>query len=122
MKKWLIVFLFSISITNAFEITEIMFNPSDGNEWVEFYSPDTINFSGYELSDNLNTDQIVCCGNCSFIIPNNTFFLIFDQDSSMNFSGYKYCVDDNSIGNSLGNSADKITITKKRLDKKVETI
>ena len=29
----------------ALDLTEIMYNPSDGNEWVEFYTSETLNFS-----------------------------------------------------------------------------
>ncbi len=112
MKRWLLVF-FLIPFGVAFDITEIMHNPSDGNEWIEFYTGSEINFSGYELIDNLHTDQLICCGgSCNYIVPQNSYFLILDQDSTLNYSGIRFCVDDVTIGNTLGNTNDKIAITK----------
>ncbi len=104
---------FMLSSAFSFEITEIMHTPSDGNEWIEFYTGSEINFSGYELIDNLHTDQLVCCGlSCNYIVPSGSFFLVLDQDSTLNYSGIRFCVDDFTIGNTLGNTNDKIVITK----------
>jgi hypothetical protein len=93
-----------------------MHSPSDGNEWVEVYftgnSP--YNISGLSLEDNYAKDEIICCNvtnDCSLNITNETYFLIFDQDTTINLTGkVAFCVDDNSIGNGLGNSGDRIAI------------
>ncbi len=118
MKKGLYLFFilfFVYSVSADVKISEIMFNPEDGNEWIEIYTDKTLNFSNIEFSDNLHTDQIVCCDfnpDCDFVLPENTYFLIFDQDTSFNLSDeIYYCVDDNSLGNGLGNSEDQIVLT-----------
>ena len=93
-----------------------MFSPADGNEWIEFfYSGGDNNFSNLEFSDNsAEKDKIVCCNfqpNCSILLPNDTFFLILDQDTTLNISpeNYFFCVDDNRTGNGLSEK-DKIIL------------
>ena len=99
-------------------MSEIMFNPDNGNEWVELFvsGNTTYNISQLTLTDNLHTDNIVCCGfdvNCSYVLPENSFIIIFDQDTTINTSNLSYfcCVDDNAIGNGLGNSKDQIILS-----------
>jgi hypothetical protein len=120
MKKEILIifFLFLTTISYAqISISEIMYNPIDKNEWIEIIVNETFNFSNTELKDNYYTDQIVCCSfnkNCNYVIQENEYVIIFDQDTTINvenLSNY-FCVDDNSIGNGLGNSYDQILILK----------
>ena len=103
----------------ALIINEVMYNPSDANEWIEIYNngPE-LDFSNFILTDNYETDNIICCSfepNCSLIIYENSFAIITDQDTTFynNFTtnATKLCIDDNSIGNGLGNTADTIIIS-----------
>lgn len=100
------------SIKAQIELSEIMINPLDGNEWIEFYVFENFNMQNLSLQDNLQTDEIVCCNNhnCNFTLVKDSYFLLFDQDTSMNLTSNYFCVDDNSIGNGLGNSNDKILL------------
>ncbi|MEK6916312.1 MAG: hypothetical protein AABW92_01080 [Nanoarchaeota archaeon] len=93
-------------------MTEVMYTPLDGNEWVELYANESYNLSNLEIKDNFSTDQITCCGDnlCGYVVPENTYFIISEQDNTLNFSSLIFCVDDNSIGNGLGNSWDNITL------------
>jgi len=93
---------------SAVEISEIMYNPEDGNEWIEFYTSEIINVTRLKLQDNKHTDEIVCCNSCAEIIENE-YLLIVDQGTTLNYSNM-YCVDDNSIGNGLGNTGDTIIL------------
>lgn len=114
MKKSIFLFFLFLPIVFSLEITEIMYSPLDGNEWIEMLTDNKINFSDVLLKDNYYTDEIICCefnSACNYIVPENTYFLIFDQDTSIrNLTEYYFCVDDNSIGNGLGNSQDSISI------------
>lgn len=96
-----------------------MYSPPDNNEWIELYNPnnDSINLTGWLLEDNKSEDEIVCCSfvnNCSLILENNSYAIITDQDSSLyshlQTESLKVCVDDNSIGNGLGDSGDSIKV------------
>jgi|GEM_PF-3725729 len=103
----------------ALIINEVMYNPADANEWIELYNNDTeFDATGLFLKDNYETDNIICCSfepNCTLIISENSFAIITDQDTTFysNFTtdAAKLCVDDNSIGNGLGNTADTIIIS-----------
>jgi hypothetical protein len=115
MRNFLICFLLFILIillpsTFALQINEVMYAPTDGNEWIELYNPEnkTINFSNWNLSDNLATDTLECCAVCNLSIAPYSYALIADKDTSMEAD---FCVDDNSIGNGLGNTEDSITLT-----------
>jgi hypothetical protein len=117
MIKYLLLMLIALPASGAgIIISEVMFNPSDGNEWIEFfyYGEDELNLDGFEITDNLHRDQITCCqGGCALSVPPDTYFLIFDQDTTFPIPDGKYyfCVDDNAIGNGLGNTADQINLT-----------
>ncbi|MCM2325548.1 MAG: lamin tail domain-containing protein [Candidatus Woesearchaeota archaeon] len=114
MKLIFYIFLLLIPFSCALQLSEIMPYPEDGNEWIELYSKEDINITGLEITDNLNTDQIICCNDdpCDYHVSKNTTFLILDQDTSMNTSAVHFCVDDNSIGNSLGNNEDRLIFKK----------
>ena len=120
-KNVLLVFLlFSTQVYANLIINEVMYDPSDGNEWVEIYNNASfpIDISLYNFSDSQSTDAIKTCQSFlgTTIINPNEYALITDQDTSLynttNFNGTKVCVDDNSLGNGLSNSGDSISITK----------
>lgn len=102
------------------EINEIMYFPADSNEWIEIFNPHnySIDISEFFIQDNFEKDNIICCPFleiCSFLSENNSYLLITDLDTTLynssNFSSLKLCVEDNSIGNGLGNTGDTITIS-----------
>ncbi|MBS3748696.1 MAG: lamin tail domain-containing protein, partial [Candidatus Thermoplasmatota archaeon] len=108
----------SSSIASSCVINEVMVNPiesDNSNEWIELYNPTnkTINLSGWKLSDNYATDELLPA-NTSIqpLFPSQTFVLITDQDTTLtipvdeNDSVIHFMVDDNSIGNGLGNTDD----------------
>ena len=125
-RKWMLILVIFLPAALAqVYINEIMYDPGDGNEWIELYNGGnlSINLQSWTLTDNQNKDELVCCNfdqNCSLIIPPNNYALITDQDTSLyNTSFYNYtlttairiCVDDNSIGNGLGNDGDNINLS-----------
>ena len=124
MKKeilFLIILLFFPQVYSL-RINEIMYNPIDGNEWIELYylGNKSFDLEGLIFEDNYGIDEIVCCeflDECITQIENSSFILLTDQDTTLydenNISKeiIKLCVDDNSIGNGLGNSGDEINIT-----------
>ena len=118
--------IFAAGQSSAF-INEIMYAPLDDNEFIELklnYSELDGHFKNNSLflnatiTDNMYTDKIQCCDfveNCS-LYTNETYLIITDQDTTLyeNWTlrdSKKYCVDDNSIGNGLGNSDDTINLT-----------
>ena len=124
----LFFFLLSPLVHSSPLINEIMYTPDDGNEWIELYNPlpTSLNLTGWQLTDNKNTDNIICCSfdsSCTLTIPAHSYALLTDQDSTLytslqfnlsNPPNYltltKLCVDDNSIGNGLGDTEDSITL------------
>ncbi len=126
-KKYLLLFtgyyllICSLIVYSSPIITEIMYDPPDGNEWIELYNPTStpLNLTGWKLTDNKNTDSIL---SCSLLLPPQSYALLTDQDttlyssalynsSSLNSSTIlKLCVDDNSLGNGLGDSEDILTV------------
>jgi len=113
-----IIALIYIYSAHALLINEVMYNPDDANEWVELYNDNQeLDFSNFTLTDNYETDNLICCSfdpNCTLIVPQYSFVIITDQDTTLynnlTTNAVKLCVDDNSIGNGLGNSADSIII------------
>lgn len=96
-----------------------MYAPDEGDEWIELFNDveESIDLSGWNLSDNKATDQLVCCffvENCSLIIEPDNYALITDQDTTLyeylETEAVKICVDDSRIGNNLGNTEDIIRI------------
>lgn len=117
--RLLVLFLILPSVAANLLINEVMYAPSDGNEWVEIYNPTSqaVNLSGWSLIDNKNTDTIRCClfnQTCSLLIPALSYAIITDQDTTLYHSlqtdALKICVDDNSLGNGLSNSGDSLKI------------
>jgi hypothetical protein len=123
MKKFIIVIIFIFivpTILSQVQFNEVMSNPTDSNEWIEFFLFDDFNFSNTTLTDNYYQDEIVCCDfniNCSLFFFKDDYVLIFDQDTSFNISNIKkfLCVDDNSLGNGLGNKQDNLTLAKENI-------
>ncbi len=110
---WCFCFLIFINLVSAdVIINEVMYDPLDGNEWVEIYNNGyAVNLSGWNISDNNAVDQISCCNNnCSLVINPNEYLIIADKDSTLNLNRM-LCVDDNSIGNGLSNSGDKLNLS-----------
>ena len=72
-------FLFLSYSVQGIVFSDIMYNPHDGNEWVDLYFNETRNIINNELRDNFSTDQVTCCGEtpCDFIIPNNKFDIFY---------------------------------------------
>jgi len=119
-KKILLLFLlFSTQVYANLIINEVMYQPSDGNEWIEIYNNASfsIDLSLYNLSDSNSVDAITQCTLYpgTTIINSNEYALLTDQDTSLynttSFNGTKVCVDDNSIGNGLSNSGDSVSIS-----------
>ncbi|MBS3139926.1 lamin tail domain-containing protein [Candidatus Woesearchaeota archaeon] len=119
--SWLALFsLITAALTTAsLEINEVMYAPSEGHEWVELYNPtdQPINLSGWLITDNKNTDELICCfahSSCALELAPRQYALVLEQDDLVNInnSAALICVDDNSIGNGLGNNGDNITISK----------
>ncbi len=116
-------FIFLILTTplvySSFLINEIMYDPDDHNEWIELYNPTStpINLSGWQFTDNKNTDAIICCSfdsSCTLTIPAQSYALLTDQDTTLYntlaTSATKLCVDDKSLGNGLDNTQDTLTL------------
>src|SRR3990167_2690735 len=113
-----LVLLSPIPVTSDIIINEVMYSPSDGNEWVEIYNNETfpLNLTSFQFSDLKSTDTLEVCpfSNSTLEIQPNEYALITDQDTTLynvlSFNGTKLCVDDNSLGNGLSNSGDSVTI------------
>ena len=113
-----LVLLSPIPVTSDIIINEVMYSPSDGNEWVEIYNNETfpLNLTSFQFSDLQSTDTLEVCpfSNSTLEIQPNEYALITDQDTTLyevlSFNGTKLCVDDNSLGNGLSNSGDSVTI------------
>ena len=118
------IIIFSTKASANVLLNEVMYNPETSenyNEWIELYNPtnETINVSGWILSDNYAEDIIqgnYDNGNGSTIIPPFSYAIITDHGTEV-YENYnisnntiKLYVDDKSIGNGLGNSGDKIIL------------
>jgi hypothetical protein len=112
--------IFACTLPNSqVVISEILFNPlceGSNQEFVEIVNigENPIDISGWVLSDNHSVDELL--PENPILFPNE-YAVILEQD-------YEFCfdsvfpdevsiiyVDDNSIGNGLGNSADQILIS-----------
>jgi len=92
----IIISIFFISSVSAssLRINEVELNPSGtdaGNEWVELYSEDEINLTGYKLVNN-DGDEI----NLSGIIPNTNYFVYVFEKQWLDNSDEKVFLYNNS--------------------------
>jgi cardiolipin synthase A/B len=104
-------------------INEVMANPIEPDathEWVELfnYGNESVNLSGWKITDNHATDSISPANSSiSSLIPPNTFVVITDQDTELTIpkdnSIIHFMVDDNTIGNGLGNTNDYLLLIDK---------
>lgn len=126
----LFLILFLIIVLNAGKtnanplINEVMYDPGINDnyyEWIELFNPsnESINLSGWTLVDNSENESIegdFDHGNGTIIVPSKGYVIITDHGTKFyeNFSisndTIKLYVDDSSIGNSLGNSGDKLIL------------
>ena len=105
-------------------INEVMYDPDISDnyyEWIELFNPsnESINLSGWTIIDNSESESIEGDfehGNGTTTIPPQGYAIITDHGTKLyeNFSisndTIKLYVDDSSIGNSLGNSGDKLIL------------
>ena len=111
-----------IPLAGQVVLSEIMFNleGSDSpNEYVEIYNlstQDTIDLAEWKIRDKYSLDDLVDAGMGLHLLP-RTFALIMEGDYDISTGIYASLipesaliikVDDNSIGNGLGNSADSL--------------
>jgi phosphatidylserine/phosphatidylglycerophosphate/cardiolipin synthase-like enzyme len=122
---FLIIISFVASNSSAdLLINEVMNNPipnDNYNEWIELFNPTSkpINISDWSVEDNSAEDYLFGDsdnGNGTTIIPAYGYAIIADHGTKIyeNFSipsdTISLYVDDLSIGNSLGNSKDKVIL------------
>jgi len=87
-------------------------------EWIEIYNPgqETLNLSNWQIRDNSGDypDSITCwnISNCS-LVTSSEYFLILGRNAAIssitNQTASYYYVDDQAIGNGLGDSGDNIS-------------
>ena len=121
--SFLLVFIFSMQISNAIVINEIMADPIADetlNEWVELYNDENkdVNVSGWIIGDDNGNDTLQggLYNNEGTIIPSFGYAIITDDATRVynNFNvsqgAVRLYVDDASIGNGLGNDGETIYI------------
>lgn len=108
---------------DSLTISEVMFTPASGSansEFVELYNYGStpIDLAGWRLRDNLETDTLQSFGGGTILLPGR-FAVIVESDYDTITGIYHGLippealimrVDDNTIGNGLGNSGDSIRI------------
>ena len=134
---FIVIFLIGISSKCSAEIliNEIMYDPELNDnyyEWIELYNPTnkSINLTGWSITDNYVTDYLEGDfehGNGTMIMYPLSYALITDHGTKF-YNNYstpnstiKIFVDDSAIGNSLGNSGDKL-ILKNNENEIIDTI
>ena len=121
--SFLVVFIFSMQISNAIVINEIMADPIADetlNEWLELYNDENkdVNASGWIIGDDNDNDTIQggLYNNEGTIIPAFGYAIITDDATRVynNFNvsndAVRLYADDASIGNGLGNDGETIYI------------
>lgn len=105
-KAFLLLFLIPFALASP-TINEAMPNPlNESNEWVEIFSPDTIDLSEWTIGDS-NSNDTIACTSCAV----SGYFLIIGNSASIaaiNSSATYFVTDDSKIGNGLSNTADCI--------------
>ena len=104
-------------------INEINYNPPQSgagerrNEWIELYNygDSEIDLTGWTISDSVNTDNLQP-GNGTMVVPAGGYAIITANDTEV-YDNYdvetgavRLQVDDNTIGNGLGDNGDTLTI------------
>ena len=98
-------------------LTEIMYAPTSGSEWVELYNPgDTaVLLHGWKLSDLAEDDLIIGDATVQFSIPARTAAIIAASPSifSSDYPGVSYVfgVEDSALGDGLGDGGDSLTLS-----------
>jgi len=97
---------------NAIQITEIMYAPFQGPEWIEIYNDEnrSINLSKWQFIDEKSIDEITCCEDgCSTILHKNSYVVLTGKSRILpHFREHTLCVDDKSLGNGLSNEGETI--------------
>ena len=98
-------------------LTEIMYAPTSGTEWVELYNPrDTaVLLPGWKLSDLAEDDLITGTATEQLSIPARTAAVIAASPSifASDYPGVSYVfgVEDSALGNGLGDGGDSLTLS-----------
>ncbi len=124
MKYGLLILLVVLSqvavVDSNVIINEVMYNPNQCTdsycEWIELYNPtaSAVDVSGWGLSDDTATDTLE---GTNTVIPAYGYAIITDKTTyvysyfNVNASAIRLTVDDESIGNGLGNSGESIGIS-----------
>ncbi len=114
---FLLLLLLIGTVAAELYITEVMPNSGENGEWIEVYTTDQLNFSGFLVTDNhaLNdsryTDRIICCSdNCSFVRQPGEYFVIGEDDKG---HGFDYCIDSRAFAyNGLSKSDESVYLHK----------
>ena len=105
--------------TDSVTISEVMFAPNSGNnEFIEIYNygVTAVNLTGWLVDDSADVDTLKNLGSGSILNPKQ-YAVIFESDYDTSTGIYKSLipsgalilkVNDTQIGNSLGNSGDRI--------------
>ncbi len=119
-RKFLLLFISLLLFPAAegvLEITEVMYAPLDGNEWVEIYNSgnQSENLSLWKISDVKENDSFACCfflPACSLSLAPQSFVVVTNQNTTFfPENATQICVHDNDLGNGLHNDGDNLTIT-----------
>ena len=108
-------------MSDALYLTEIMYAPTSGSEWVELYNPhDTaVLLSGWKLSDLAEDDLIIGTASEQYSIPARTAAIIAASPSIFpsDYPGVSYVfgVEDSALGDGLGDSGDSLTLSHRAL-------
>ena len=104
-------------VSDSLYLTEIMYAPTSGTEWIELYNPhDTaIMLSGWKLSDLEEDDLITGTATEQLSIPARTAAVIASNPtifaSDYPSVSYIFGVEDSALGNGLGDTGDNLTLS-----------
>jgi len=114
----LVVILTNSYLVSAIRINEIEINPiegSEGNEWIEFYSNEEINITGWQIYDGLKSPRKIFTISNETIIEKKGYYIIELSSAYLNNDG-----DFVTIYDKEGNKIDE-TIKLKDITKSQET-